>query len=105
MKKTGGTLRERQLDSQGKARLFVALGKKDSINARKLVDLVTGRVSIKPRQISDIQVMDKFSFLTVPFEKAEEIVASFKEKGKKPLFAHAKKNSGTSNRKKPGKRR
>ena len=97
--------RERQLDSQGKARLFVALGKKDSINARKLVDLVTGRVSIKPRQISDIQVMDKFSFLTVPFEKAEEIVASFKEKGKKPLFAHAKNSTGTKSRKRPEKRR
>jgi len=97
--------REKQLDSQGKARLFVALGKKDSINARKLVDLVTGRVSIKPRQISDIQVMDKFSFLTVPFEKAEEIVASFKEKGKKPLFAHAKNSTGTKSRKRPEKRR
>ena len=83
--------RGRQLDKQGKARLFVALGKKDKINAKKLVDLVLSRVSIKPKYISDILVMEKFSFLTVPFGKAEEIVVSFKEKGQKPLITHAKK--------------
>jgi len=33
--------KDRQLDGQGKARLFVALGKKDKLDARKLVDLVT----------------------------------------------------------------
>jgi ATP-dependent RNA helicase DeaD len=35
--------------------------------------------------------MDKYSFITVPFEKAEKIVVSFKEKGQKPLITHAKK--------------
>ncbi len=93
---TYGEVREvgekgRQLDQQGKARLFVALGRKDNINARKLVELIMSRVSVKAKQIRDIQVMEKFSFITVPFDKAEEIVASFKEKGQKPLIAHAKK--------------
>ncbi|MFQ5456585.1 MAG: DEAD/DEAH box helicase [Nitrospirota bacterium] len=82
----------KQLDLQGKARLFVALGRKDNINARKLVELIMSRVSVKSKHIRDIQVMDKFSFITVPFEKAEKIVVSFKEKGQKPLIAHAKKN-------------
>ena len=81
----------KQLDQQGKARLFVALGKKDKITARKLVELILSRVSVKPKHISDIQVMDKFSFITVPFEKAEKIVVSFKEKGQKPLISHARK--------------
>lgn len=81
----------KQLDQQGKARLFVALGKKDKIAARKLVDLIMSRVQIKSHQISDIQVMDKFSFITVPFDKAEKIVQSFREKGKKHLITHAKK--------------
>jgi len=88
----------KQLDQQGKARLFVALGKRDKINARKLVDLIMSRVSVKPQHIRDIQVMEKFSFITVPFEKAEKIVVSFKEKGKKPLITHARKrtdNKGT----------
>ncbi|OQY02658.1 MAG: RNA helicase [Desulfobacteraceae bacterium 4572_130] len=82
----------KQLDQKGKARLFIALGKKDKISARKLVELIMGKVSIKPRQISDIQVMNRFSFITVPFEKAEKIVISFKEKGQRPLISHAKKD-------------
>ncbi len=35
--------------------------------------------------------MDKFSFITVPFDKVEKIVISFKEKGQKSLITHAKK--------------
>jgi len=76
IKETG--VKEKQLDQHGKARLFVALGKKDKINARKLVELIMSRVSVKSKHISDIQIMDKFSFITVPFEKAEKIVVSFK---------------------------
>lgn len=85
-------VRGRQVDQEGKTRLFVALGKKDKFNPRKLADLIMSRVSIKSKQIRDIQVMDKFSFITVPFEKAEKIVVSFKEKGQKPLITHVKKN-------------
>ncbi len=82
----------KQIDKQGKARLFVALGKKDKTTPKKLVNLIMGKVSIRSKQISDVQVMDKFSFITVPFEKAEEIINSFKNKGKKPLISHVKKN-------------
>ena len=82
-----------QLDQQGKARLFVALGKKDKMNARKLVDLIMSKVSIKAKDIRDILVMDNFSFMTVPFNQAEKIMASFKEKGQKPLITHARKKT------------
>ena len=83
--------RGRQLESHGTTRLFVALGKKDQLNPKKLVKLITGRVHIKSRQIGDIQVMENFSFVTVPFDKAEKIVTSFKERGQRPLFTHANK--------------
>ncbi len=86
----------KQLDQQGKARLFVALGKKDEINAKKLVKLIMSRVSVEPKYIRDIRVMDKFSFITVPFEKAEKIIVSFKKRGKKPLITHAKKRTGSN---------
>ena len=88
--------REKSFDSRDKARLFVALGRKDKINPNKLIELIMSRVSVKPRQIRDIQVMDKFSFVTVPFGKAEKIVSSFKEKGRKPLISHVRE---TRNRK------
>jgi ATP-dependent RNA helicase DeaD len=82
---------EKQLDQQGTTRLFVALGKKDKITARKLVDLITGKVRIKSRQIGDIQVLDNFSFITVPFDKAEQIVQNFRDGVRKPLITHARK--------------
>ena len=72
------------------ARLFIALGKRNRVNPRKLVDLIVSRVAVKPAHISDIRVMDSFSFITVPIHKAEKIVVSFKEKGRKPLISHAR---------------
>jgi len=91
IKETGGT-KEKRLDKHGKTRLFAAIGKKDKINSKKLVELIMSKVSVRSKQISDIQVMDKFSFITVPFDKAEKIIGSFKEKGHKPLITHANKN-------------
>ncbi|MHC4886172.1 MAG: DEAD/DEAH box helicase [Planctomycetota bacterium] len=94
IRESGGRDRNKQgnpVDAQGTARLFVALGKKDRMTARKLVDLVLTKVPMKAKHISDIQIMDTFSFMSVPFSKAERIIASFKERGKKPLIPHVKK--------------
>lgn len=86
--------RGRQVDRQGKARLFVALGKKDDITANKLIDLVTGKASLPRKAIKDVQVMDKFSFINVPFEDAEKIIHRFKVKGKRSLITLAKTKKG-----------
>ena len=42
-------------------------------------------------EISDIEVLDKFSFVTVPFAYAEEVLKSFKVRGRKPLITRARK--------------
>ena len=81
---------DKRIDQEGKARLFVALGKKDRYNPKKLVKLIMSKVSIKPGQIKEIQVMDTFSFITVPFGKAEKILSSFQQKNQKPLITRAK---------------
>ena len=86
-----GSNKSDTVDKKGKARLFVSLGKKDNLNPKKLVELITGKVQLKSKQISDVQVMEKFSFVTVPFDKAEKIVISFKEKGQRPVISHAKR--------------
>jgi len=88
--RANGAKRE-QIDKKGKARLFVALGKQDRMNAKKLVGLIRSKASIKPKLISDVRVMDTFSFITVPSDKADKIVVSFREKGHKPLISHARK--------------
>ncbi len=90
-------VKEKRLNQDGKARLFVALGKRDKMNARKLIELIISRVAVKPKQIKNIQVMDKFSFINVPFAKAEKIVVSFKRKGQKPLITHAKQQRTGNN--------
>ena len=97
----------KQIDNQGKTRLFVALGRKDNYHPRKLVDLIVSKVNIKPRQIKDVQILDNFSFINVPFNKAEEIIRQFKEKGKKPVITHAKSKEKkfTSSRKQYNKRK
>ncbi len=82
---------DRRIGQQGKTRLFVALGKKDGYNPKKLVNLIVRRGSIKPGQIKEIRVMDTFSFITVPFGKAEKILNSFQQKNQKPLITRAKK--------------
>ncbi len=87
-----GSGKGKQIVMEGKTRLFVALGKKDKFNPKKLVELIMSKVSIKSHQIREIQVMDRFSFMTVPFGKAEKIIANFRENGKKPLITHAKKS-------------
>ncbi|MBT3216059.1 MAG: DEAD/DEAH box helicase [Candidatus Marinimicrobia bacterium] len=92
--------KRKNLDQQGKTRLFVAMGKKDKINAKKLVDLVLSKVSMKAKDISDIQIMDSFSFMTVPFEMAEKIVVSFKKKRGRPLISHVKKSKKKKRKKK-----
>jgi ATP-dependent RNA helicase DeaD len=83
-----------QIDRQGTTRLFVALGRKDKITPRELVELLSGRAPIKPREIGDIQIMENFSFVNVPFFLAEKIVAGFRTRGGKPLVTHAKSPGG-----------
>ncbi|MFA6617820.1 MAG: DEAD/DEAH box helicase [Candidatus Neomarinimicrobiota bacterium] len=80
------------LDSSGKARLFVAQGKKDKLRKDSLIRMIMSSVRIKSREIEDIQIMDNFSFITVPFEYAEPLIRAFKSnrRGQKPLITHAK---------------
>lgn len=82
--------RDRKVHPQGKARLFVALGKRDNMHAGKLVKMVLGKVDMNPRLISDVQVMENFSFMTVPYNQAEKIMSAFRQGGKRPLITRAK---------------
>lgn len=84
----------RQIDRDGKTRLFVALGKKDGMHPGKLVKMVLEKIDISPRLITDIQVMESFSFMTVPFNKAEALMDEFRKGRGKPLITRAKGERG-----------
>lgn len=88
-------LSEVKIDTTGKTRLFVALGRKAGYTPRSLVDMLVTETGIKARLIDDIRVMDDFSFLTVPYLEAEHILHAFKQKktGGKSLISKAKEKS------------
>ena len=60
---------------------------------RSLIDFIMEETNVPPRLIDDVQVMDAFSFITVPFPEAEAILNTFKKKqprGEKSLVEKAK---------------
>ncbi len=86
-------IREISVDKTGTARLFVALGKADTLTRGKLLKLIKQKASIEESKIEDVKIFDNFSFITVPFEEAEIILHVFKKegKGKRPIVVRAKK--------------
>lgn len=81
------------VDLKGKTRLFVAQGKKDGLTRRKLINIIKEKSSIESGKISQIQILDKFSFVTLPLTEAELLLDHFKrkKKGRRPLITRAKK--------------
>jgi len=80
------------VDRTGKSRLFIALGKKDKMTAKKIVDMIKEKTSVTDKSIKRVEIYENFSFMTVPFAEAEEIVTTFKQekRGRKPLIEKAK---------------
>ena len=72
-----GKIREISVDFKGTTRLFVARGKVDGMDPRKLVDMIQQTAQVNPSKIRDVRIFDKFSFITVPFEEAEVILHAF----------------------------
>ena len=67
---------------QGKTRLFIGIGKKDNISKRKLVNFIRTRAQIDDRKIDNVQVLDNYSFITVPFREAERILQTFQKENR-----------------------
>jgi len=85
-------IRKISIDRKGKTRLFVAKGKIDGMTTKKLLDFISKKSGISKNKLREVQVYEKFSFVNVPFEEAEVILASFKSKGRgrRPLVERAK---------------
>jgi len=78
-------------DMTGKSRLIVALGKRDKLTPKRLVDLMVKEAGIAPHAVRDIEILDAFSFVTVPFDAAEKVCRTLRGNGKKPLASRVKK--------------
>ena len=71
------------VDMKGKTRLFVTQGKDDGLSKKKLIDIIENQCKISGSKIRDVEVLDKFAFVTLPFNEAEEVLGYFKKNRKK----------------------
>lgn len=80
------------VDRKGTARLFIAKGRNDNMDPRKLVDFIQSKTGVEQRRIDDVKIFDGFSFFAVPFEDAEKILHVFQKQsgGKRSLVSRAK---------------
>ena len=81
------------VDRKGTARLFIAKGRNDNMDPRKLVEFIEKTTGVSQRHIDDVKVLESFSFFAVPFEDAEKVLQMFQQKsgGSKSLVSIAKK--------------
>jgi len=89
-------IRRISMKRSGTTRLFVAKGRQDDMTAKSLVELITTETNIPGKRLDSVQIFDQFSFVTVPFEDAEEIILAFKNagRGNRPLVEQAKDSKG-----------
>ena len=84
-----------RVDTRGTTRLFIAVGRVDGMNPRSLVDLIRTTSNIDDRLINDVKVLEKFSFVTVPFTEAESVIRSFSS-GKQRLLVKKDRGPNTA---------
>ncbi len=60
-------IRSFSVDRKGTARLFIAIGREDGYDVRKLVALLKRECGMKDKYINDIKLGDNYSFVSVPF--------------------------------------
>ncbi len=85
------------VDVRGKTRLFVTQGKQDKLTPKELINIIKSKCRISPENIKDVQVLDKFSFVTLPFHEAETVLSFFKNnKGRTKLHITKAKSSRSS---------
>ncbi|MGI4863263.1 MAG: DEAD/DEAH box helicase [Janthinobacterium lividum] len=66
--------RERGASRPGYTRIFISMGKKDRLHPRDVVELISENTGLQGNKVGDIALYDKFSFVEVPTEFAEEVV-------------------------------
>ena len=61
------------------SRLFITLGKKDNISPRDIVGAIAGETGLAGKMIGNIDIYDKFTFVDVPEEFAEDVIKRMKK--------------------------
>lgn len=69
---------KKEKQTNDSTRLFISLGKFDKITGTILKDFIIETGKVKPSDISDIEVFDKFSFFNINNNKLDKILIRFK---------------------------
>lgn len=82
------------------ARLFVAKGHMDHMNAEKVAQFVADEAGVDVNTLHDVRVFEKFSFMSAPAMEAEQILVVFgkKKKNGRSLVTRAKEKDGGGGR-------
>lgn len=60
----------------------MTIGKKDKMTPKKLVSFIEKVSGVSQYTIQNVEIYDIYSFVTVPFEEAEQILKKFKKRTK-----------------------
>lgn len=69
------------IDIKGSTKLFITHGQKDGLTKAKLSSLIKTKCNINDDKIRGMEILDAFSFVTLPFQDAEKLLSHFKKKG------------------------
>lgn len=80
------------VEEEGKTRLFIARGRSTNTTKRDLIDFIVQRAGTPQHLIDNVELHNTFSFITVPFAEAENILKKFQSNkpGKRSLVTNAK---------------
>jgi len=94
------------VEEGGNTRLFIAKGNKDGMTKKKLVDFIVSKAGTPQQLIDKVEVLEDFSFITVPFTEAEMILKRFRkvQSGSRSIVVKAKKSRNTESSKQRPKR-
>ena len=88
------------VDAAATARLFIGAGRRDGVNPRSLATMLSKIAGIPDRLVGGIEVYEGFSFVTVPFQSAERVIAEARRAGGLPPVRLASPR-GEDDRQKP----
>ena len=93
-----GDVRTDFLDKEATTRLFIGVGRREGADRKEIADFVKELAGLPDRLVGGVEVYDAFSFVTVPFEAAERIIAEARKSGKGPIVKIAFPKDGQSPR-------
>ena len=83
-----------QSDTKAHTRLFVARGRKHGMTPQNILRFIREHTGVKEKLVSNIEIKDDFTFISVPQAEADVIQKRFSQKRGRPLISIARPEQG-----------